>query len=131
MKKIFLLIGVAAFTSAAAQQKDVFDIQQHLQKKKTDANEAIKQKNLLLPFLQPKPGSETALPKSGDTYILSNGDIVIYGNGSMPWIKPDMRQFQIMPDAAKSELISGLLSPGNKFGQIPNGAIPYRRFFIK
>lgn len=33
MKKIFLLFGIAAFSAASAQQKDVFDIHKHLQKK--------------------------------------------------------------------------------------------------
>jgi len=30
MKKVFLLFGIAAFSSASAQQKDLFDIQKHL-----------------------------------------------------------------------------------------------------
>ncbi len=32
MKKIFLLFGVAAFSSASAQQKNLLDIQKHLDK---------------------------------------------------------------------------------------------------
>ena len=30
MKKVFLVFGIAAFSSASAQQKDVFDINRHI-----------------------------------------------------------------------------------------------------
>ena len=38
MKKNFLLFGIAAFSSASAQQKEMFDINRHIQ-------EVLKNKN--------------------------------------------------------------------------------------
>jgi hypothetical protein len=41
MKKIFLIVAIAAFASASAQQNDIFDIQKYLEKKTAKEKDAI------------------------------------------------------------------------------------------
>ena len=42
MKIVFLLFGIVAFSGASAQQKDLFDIQKHLQKKQQESKSLSK-----------------------------------------------------------------------------------------
>lgn len=135
MKKVFLLFGVAIFSSASAQQKDLFDIQQHLQKKQAEDKKAAEKIKLLLPPLTSfKFYTPYTTNKTGLSYTLPNGDkVVILGQDNMPCIVLDMNQFQTMPN-----VISGignphydLLPPVRKPGQIPNGALPFRMIVSK
>ena len=89
MKKAFLFFGIAAFTSASAQQNDLFDIQQHLLKKSADNNKLVKKKNIDLPFIY-NPLQINNSPV--DSYTLSNGDkVVILKLDNMPCVQPDMQ----------------------------------------
>ena len=122
MKKAFLFFGIAAFTSASAQQNDLFDIQQHLLKKSADNNKLVKKKNIDLPFIY-NPLQINNSPV--DSYTLSNGDkVVILKLDNMPCVQPDMQQFQRMPNIAYQEKFNFStlqLLPG----QIPNGSKPF------
>ena len=51
MKKVFLLLGIAGFTTASAQQKDVFDINRYLKKK--NAEKSITIPKIKLGFQKP------------------------------------------------------------------------------
>ena len=131
MKKVFLLFGIAAFSAASAQEKDLFDIQKHLQMKQAEdkKNNTIK---LVPPFLRTvAPTSNFYMPNKPElTYTLENGDKVItLGQDNMPCIVPDMSFFKSMPNSG----YAGNYYPNNLFtirqrelGQIPNGALPFR-----
>ncbi len=123
MKKVLLLFGIAAFTTASAQQNDLFDIQKHLLKKQAEENKLIENKSINLPSIKPfiyNPPPFNNNPV--DSYILPNGDkVVISSLDNMPCVQPDMRQFQRMPNLTYKE-------PFNFYpqqilpGQIPNGS---------
>lgn len=122
MKKAFLFFGIAAFTSASAQQNDLFDIQQHLLKKSADNNKLVEKKNIDLPVIyNPLHINNNPI----DSYTLSNGDkVVISRLDNMPCVQPDMQQFQRMPNIAYQEKFNfstQQLLPG----QIPNGSKPF------
>ena len=126
MKKVFLFFGIAAFTSASAQQNDLFDIQKHLLKKQAEENKLIENKSINLPSIKPfiyNPPPFNNNPV--DSYILPNGDkVVISSLYNMPVVQPDMRQFQRMPNLAyegQFNYYPQLVLPG----QIPNGSKPY------
>ena len=126
MKKAFLFFGIAAFTSASAQQNDLFDIQQHLLKKSVDYNKLNENKKIDLAFSKPfiyYPPQINNNP--ADSYTLSNGDkVVISRLDNMPCVQPDMQQFQRMPNIAYQEKFNfstQQLLPG----QIPNGSKPF------
>jgi hypothetical protein len=114
MKRLFLLFGIAAYTSASGQQKDIFDIQKHLQKKKAEAYKKNIGKPILLSLSVP-------LPPQNFSYKLPNGDVVSYGNGRIPCIKTDLRKFSTMPNKEYTCTPYQLTSPLLKQpGQIPN-----------
>ncbi len=122
MKKLFLVFGITAFASASAQQKELFDIQEHLKKKSADNKKAADRQLLFpLPFKNNFTYREL-IPQTDQFYFLSNGDkVVILGIDNMPCIQPDMRQFQAMPNPV------GPGFPQKPFpGQIPNGAQSHR-----
>ena len=126
MKKVFLLFGIAAFTTASAQQNDLFDIQKHLQKKSVDYNKLIENKKIDLAFSKPfiyNPPQVNNNPV--DSYTLPNGDkVVISTLDNMPCVQPDMQQFQRMPNLGYEGQFN--FSPQRVFpGQIPNGSKPY------
>jgi hypothetical protein len=124
MKKIFLFFGVAAFTSASAQQNDFFDVDKHLQKKnkKLPVLSIPKTWNFSFPeFIQenfsvyPFNGSNnyTVLPHGNKIYSLSQDH--------MPCIVPDMKEWGIMPNLAYYHLSHPYNWHNKKeFGQIPN-----------
>lgn len=94
MKKLFLLIGIGAFTGVSAQQKDIFDIQGHLQKK-------LKQESKIASAL-PQQKVMPTLPFCGNrnklSHILPNGDkVVMLPIDNMPCVQPDMKQFTVTP----------------------------------
>jgi hypothetical protein len=99
MKRIFLILAVSGYYAASAQQKDILDIQQYLEKKNKKLQTDFKK------YLAP-PVSFTAsgtfiLPKADKSYLLPNGDKVVYGNGTMPVVTTDLDQFQVMPNMKK------------------------------
>ena len=118
MKKIFLVFGIAAYASASGQQKELFDIQQHLEKKKAESKKTVENKLLELPF-QKRHTVTTLFNPNDQGYLLPNGDrVVIAGPGAMPVIKPDMRQFRVMPNPGLGNIPT---TP------MPNGALPRQR----
>ena len=132
MKKVFLLFGIAAFSSASAQQKDLFDIQKHLQKKLTENKKAPEKKIIPLPYLRGANLVNSYANRIPETsYRLSNGDLVISGPGIMPCIKPDMSLFQTMPNAASGAKVWSFnyYPQRARPGQIPNGAAPGQLHF--
>jgi len=133
MKKIFLLFGVAAFSSVSAQQNDFFDINKHIQKKRTESKKAA-EKKLILPSIKPFQHYNTySTNKATLPYLLQNGDkVVTLGQDNMPCIVPDMRQFQNMPNMANKEQFNFNYSPQKVLPfQIPNGSIPFRMIASK
>ena len=134
MKKIFLLFGVAAFSSATAQQNDLFDIQKHIQKKQAEGKKAAEKKLILSSFFRPFENYNRYTTNKPDlSYILPNGDkVVILGQDNMPCVVPDMRQFQNMPNLANKEQFNFNYSPQKVLPfQIPNGSIPFRMIASK
>ena len=133
MKKIFLLFGVAAFSSATAQHNDLFDINKHIQKKRTEGKKAA-EKKLLLSSIKPfQHYNSYSTNKANLSYVLPNGDkVVILGQDNMPCVVPDMRQFQHMPNLANKEQFNFNYSPQKVLPfQIPNGSIPFRMIASK
>ncbi len=132
MKKVFLLFGIAAFSSASAQQQDLFDIQKHLQKIQVENKKADKKNSLVLQFNKPfPPVSLYTRNTSIDSYNLPNGDrVVISSLDHMPCIQPDMSQFQTMPNVIYDKPFN--FSPQKPLpGQVPNGSAPYRMIVSK
>lgn len=122
MKKISLFIGIVASSVAVAQQQDIFDIQKHLQKKQ-QVNKVNELKNNFIP-LQP-PAVTGVMPLQNLSCTLDNGDKVMYGNGTMPCIKPNKQQVYTMPGPVTDDLLLNLSTPAP--GQIPNAGIGYKR----
>ncbi len=124
MKKILLLFGIAGFSAVSAQQKELFDIQKHIIKKQDDGKIAAEKKKLILPsFKKFQFISPASIIQSHLSYTLSNGDVVHYGNGTMPCIKPDLHQFQVMPNLSSGSLYNFNYSPRKvQPGQIPNAS---------
>jgi len=132
MKKVFLLFGIAAFSSASAQQKDLFDIQKHLQKKQAESKKTDEMNNLVFPIKKPFiPVESYRENKPLVSYTLPNGDMVIISRlADMPCIKPDPSQLYFMPNLAYSGEFN--FAPQRpKPGQIPNGLRPYRMIASK
>lgn len=85
---------LAALTGKA-QQNDVYDIKDYLQKKN----------KVIYPPIDPSklfPKKQMGLimgvmPVQPNTTLLPNGDTLRYGNGTMPCVKPDMRNFRQLP----------------------------------
>jgi hypothetical protein len=121
MKKIFLVFGIAAFSAAAAQEKELFDIKDHLQKK------ASKQTDRFPLALDPGFGSpkpHTTYSPSMRSYLLPDNSRIT-GIGNMPCIKPDMRQFKTMPNPGLGNFTTHKNSlQHSRPGNIPNAAIP-------
>lgn len=121
MKKIFLLFGIAVSISATAQQKDLFDIDKHIQKNQAEKLKiAGKEKNIAGQF----PFSNN--PRLN--YTLSNGDrVVTLPFDNMPCIVPDISQFWAMPNPGKNILAYNFnVLPKRLPGAIPNGAFPFK-----
>jgi hypothetical protein len=109
MKKILLIAGILVFSFASAQQKDLFDIQQHIQEKIKES----KLRSLVpkQPFLYPQS-------KLSHPYTLPNGNkVYTLPLDNMPCVEPDMSQFN-MPNIAKSDKYL----QRNMSGRIPNPA---------
>jgi hypothetical protein len=121
MKKILLVLGIGAFTTASAQQKDLFDIGQHLKKKRVEGKKMAEKKSLVLPFLKNFPTGDLYLSaRAAESYTLPNGDkVVISPIDHMPCVQPDMRQFRVMPS----------IQPDiRQFRTMPNAGISFNCF---
>lgn len=132
MKKIFLLFGIAAFSSASAQQNDLFDIQKQLQKKQAEDKKTVEKNTMLLPFKKPTTYGNLYSGKIPEEYYtLRNGDkVVTLSLDNMPCVQPDMRQFQNMPNLAYDKRFN--FAPQRpEPGQIPNGSGYYRMIVSK
>lgn len=106
MKRVFLVVGIATFSSASGQQNDVFNIEDHLMKKKTgNMIKAPAIKNLW---------KETDLSKNYKVIVTPKRITPSYGD--IPCIKPDMQHFQAMPNPGLGVLRLFDKQPG----QIPN-----------
>ncbi|MEO7984449.1 MAG: hypothetical protein ABI688_10245 [Bacteroidota bacterium] len=118
-------MGLASFSAASAQEKDLFDIQQYLQKKQADTKKNNEQFHLVMPPLNPAVSSP---PYTTSTWSLPNGDkVVILGQDNMPCVVPDMSLFHAMPNVnQRGNRYLDLLAPFSVPGQIPNGAFPVR-----
>jgi len=126
MKKIFLLFGFAAFCSASAQQKDVFDIQKHL-------DNMIKDKKIPGAIFKPlQKGDKFSDARFHHTfgqlsYSLSNGDkVYILSQDNMPCVVPGYK-YVIMPNISDPDkyFVSPLFRNDTP-GAIPNVVKPYR-----
>jgi hypothetical protein len=125
MKKIFLIFGMAAFCSASAQQKGVFDINRHLKglldKKNTRAT-VIMPPEINMNFIGPANQPAYKL-----LYSLPNGDKVYVSNwDNMPCVIPGTIPF-IMPNVSSpNEYFWSPLFKNNVPGTIPNAVKPYK-----
>jgi hypothetical protein len=119
MKKVFLFFGIASFSSASAQQKDVFDINRHIQ-------EVLKNKNPsgtgVKTFINPLTESQPKL-----SYLLSNGDkLYILNQDNMPCVVPDISQFNMPNISNPDEYFESTLFRNHLPGSIPNAVKPDR-----
>ena len=122
MKQVFLLFGIAAFSSASAQ-KDLFDIRKHIVTKQAEGKKAAENKRLTLPFNKPFTLVDHSLAYRPErSWTLPNGDRVIISElDNMPCIKPDMNRFRAMPNAGTGQRIYNYYPNKVNPGQIPNG----------
>lgn len=99
MKKIMLIFGIAIFSSVSAQQRDLFDINAHLQKKSAAGKKAAKKLSIPLPFRHHVIITAPSLTRRNlRSYTLPNGDKVIIADlDNMPCVQPDMQRFRVMP----------------------------------
>lgn len=113
MKILFLLAGITAGTAINAQQKDLFNIEEHLKKKMADAFTMPPPPQPIVPVINQV--QYTVMPVQPFSITLPNQDVVYYGNGSMPCVVPDMKQFNSTynPVAGNKKLLTG---------PMPNGA---------
>jgi hypothetical protein len=130
MKKIFLFIGIAAFTSATAQQKDVLDIDKYILKQQQQKKKAAKKEIPVFSFKNKYDANQYFFSNNPDqTYTLTNGDkIMALSLDNMPRVVPDMKQFQIMPNSANCIVINNYYSPFKRSlpGVTPNGSVPFK-----
>ena len=130
MKNIFLLIGIAAFTSAKAQQKDMLDIDKFIQKKQEEKKKASEKEIPVFSFNNNYDTNHYLFFNiPNQTYTLTNGDKVItLSLDNIPCVVPDMKQFQTMPNAGSEVVINNYYYPfkRNLPGIIPNGSVPFK-----
>lgn len=118
MKKVFLFFGIAALTGAAAQNKDLLDINKHLEKNGNLTN----RKGTLTQNLSNIFKVETNKPVQ--VFILSNGDKVISSpKYNMPVVKPGNSFVYNM----STRFIPSYKDSLSKIpGRIPNGYNEYK-----
>jgi hypothetical protein len=134
MKKVFLLVGIATFSAASAQQNDLFDIQKHLQKKQAEGkNIGEKMKLLLHPFKKANLYNTYTTNNPTFSHTTPNGDkIITLGQDNMPCVVPDMSLFQAMPNTGYDKnFLNNLWLSTRQPGQIPNGSSPLKMLVSK
>ena len=114
-----------------AQQKDVFDIQRHLDK-------ISKDKKLpgavFIPFNKTRPFINCGFPLYSQeiSHILPNGDkVYTLSQDNMPCIVPDMRQFNMPNSSDPDKYFESLIFRNDSPGAIPNAVRPYRLIVSK
>lgn len=110
---------MAGIFQAAAQQKDIFDADQYLQKKRFDK----KSKEFQIP---PATLFQIHKGRNYQNTFRAIQNNIFYHTGNMPCIRPDMRQFKTMPNLADNIAVWDFRKKGP--GVIPNPA--YSVFFI-
>jgi len=124
MKRLFLLFGVCVAGSAAAQQKDLFDAEKHLQKKKMPCREIQMRPLWTTPELKQNRLVGLSLPKMNLSHLLADGSrVFILPVDNMPCVSPDMNSFHTMPNADKNTRQFIFRQRSN--GQMPNPAAPF------
>ena len=128
MKKIFLLLGITSCYAAASQQKDVFDINRHIQE--------LQRKNIPLQGKIKSPVPEIkyfslnnifTAPVGKYSHSLSNGDkVYTLTIDNMPCVVPGITN-NIMPNISYPEnYFESPLFKNNTPGSIPNAVKSYR-----
>lgn len=118
MKVFLFLLSLSTFSLASAQNKDLFDVNQHL-KKLSEKNKAESKKKILLNPILEKIKNPFSI-KIYNSFYLANGDKVMTLRGyNMPCVVPDMNKFQSMPVAGKN-----FAPKRNEYGAIPNPSAP-------
>ena len=135
MKRVSLLLALTSFAVAASsQQKDFFDIQKHLQKRRKE-NKPVTNPLLTKPslqnkftFLQPvNPNNQGKL-----SHTLSNGDkAYLLSQDNMPCIIPDMSNLNFTGISNLTIYPNAFILPDNQPGSIPNIANPGRIIISK
>lgn len=128
MKKIFLILVILS-AKASAQQKDLFDIDKHIQKSLQEKRKIANTDKIPYSF-----GKTHSFPGSyfvndpARTFTLANGDkVVTLPFDNMPCIVTDMSQFQVMPNFGRGNPVYNFNFLSNKIpGAIPNGALLYK-----
>lgn len=127
-----MFLECSLYTQQMLSKKELFDIEKHLQKKTTEKTG--------LKFGQETPG-KFSVPESSPgsfpiinsykgtfSYKLPNNDrVYILPTDNMPCIVPDMKDYDVMPNAGNNSNI--LLQ--NRIGEIPNPAKPFKGNIIK
>lgn len=123
MKKIILIAGIFSFSCVTAQNNDLFNPKEYLERK---APRFLPKQGS---FFNAKPNKMTVyeimpdMPEAKLSHTLSNGNkVFILPQDNMPCIVPDMNQFSAMANSYRKDDVSE-----STIGQIPN-AIP--RIFI-
>ena len=123
MKKVFLFFGIAALTGAAAQNKDLLDINKHLGKKSNLTNG----KGLFTQKMHKTYGIE--INKSVQVFTLPNGDRVLSSpKYNMPVVIPGNSYIYNMP----TRFVPSYRDSLSKLpGRIPNGSIEFKMSIIR
>jgi hypothetical protein len=125
MKRVFLLFGIAAFSSASAQQKDVFDINRHIQELLNKNNTALKSSGpaeINTYFLNGPHQSNVTL-----SHVLPNGDkVYLLPQDKMPCVVPGITLNNMPNISDPDEYFEALAFKNNTPGIIPNAVKPYR-----
>jgi hypothetical protein len=133
MKKLLVIAGLAAFSFASAQQKDIFDIQKYLQKKQAE-EKLQKMKDRFIPSNPSNPKfylpESLYPPQARLSQTLPNGNkIYLLPMDNMPCIVPDKDQYaDNMPPAPKKFELFDTQQRNNRQqpGAIPNPAYPWK-----
>lgn len=123
MKKVFLFFGIAALTSAAAQNKDLLDINKHHEKKGNLTN----RKGFLTQNLNTT--TQVEINKLVQVFTLSNGDKVMSSpKFNMPVITPGNNYIYNMSTRFMPSYKDSLSKIP---GRIPNGSNEYKLTVIR
>jgi hypothetical protein len=109
MKNTFILILIAAFTSATAQENGMFDIKKHIEKKRVEWKKQFEQKKSAFP---PQTncwgGGRFATPIPTISSLLNMDKVSINPKYKMPVTVTDMKRFQLMPNPSEDYFIKNL-----------------------
>lgn len=123
MKKILFFASLLFSFIVSAQQSEFFNAEKHLQKHNTGKKEMLIFKST--PSLLFK---RNISPLPEISYTLSNGDKVFaLPTDNMPCVKPDMSQFQAMPNPGK-DFFTNFYRQKRKAGTMPNASPKINRY---